>query len=179
MLDRPLDAQVARDRLVTLNRTRYLLVEFPRLVLAVTVEQALRRVVELGLVPVLAHPERYVCCRVVTAAQWKSIGALLQVDGPTLVSTRGRGERARRLVVAGLADLLAADNHGDERSLRPVRTELLRKSGLTQATLLLQENPARILEDREVTAVPPMEWKVTMTDRLRGLWPRPGGSVRS
>ena len=175
MLDRPLEARVAEERLITLNRTRYLLVEFPRLVLATTVEQALRRVVELGLVPLVAHPERYVCCRVATAAHWKSLGALLQVDGPTLISTRTRGERARQLLAAGLADILAADNHGDDRSLHPVRTALLRKDGATQARLLLEENPARILDDGPVTEVPPLAWKVTMLDRLRSLWP--GGRI--
>jgi protein-tyrosine phosphatase len=171
MMDRPLDARVAADRLITLNRTRYLLVEFPRLVLAVTVEQALQRVVDLGLVPVLAHPERYVCCRVGTATRWRSLGALLQVDGPTLLVTRNRGHRARQLLAAGLADILAADNHGDARSLHPVRAALIRKDGATQAKLLLEENPARILEDGTVTEVPPLDWKVTMLDRLRSIWP--------
>ena len=118
MLDRPLDPVVAAERRVTLNGSRYVLVEFPRLVAAPTVEQALALVVALGLVPVLAHPERYRCCRVELARRWKDLGSLLQVDGPTLLSSRPRGDRARELVAEGLADIAAGDNHGDDRTVR-------------------------------------------------------------
>ena len=39
----------------------------------------------------------------------------MQVDATTLLSPQARGQRARQLVAAGLADILAGDNHGDER----------------------------------------------------------------
>jgi protein-tyrosine phosphatase len=58
MLDRPVTRPVALARNVTIAGTRYILVEFPRLVAHDTVTIALSQVVELGLVPVLAHPER-------------------------------------------------------------------------------------------------------------------------
>lgn len=58
MLDRPLDPIIAAERRVTLNGSRYILVEFPRMVAAQTVEHALALVVAIGLVPVLAHPDR-------------------------------------------------------------------------------------------------------------------------
>ena len=113
MLDRPLDARVAAARQVTINGTRYILVEFSRLVAAQTVEHALALVVAIGLVPLVAHPERYRCCHPDAVRRWKALGALMQVDGPTLFSPRPRGVRARQLVEHGLADIAAADNHGE------------------------------------------------------------------
>jgi protein-tyrosine phosphatase len=172
MLDRPLEAQVAQDRAVTLNRTRYLLVEFPRLVAVTVVDQALTGVMNTGLVPLLAHPERYKCCTSPHAQRWKSLGALLQVDGPTLLSPRPRGDRARQLVAAGLADIVAGDNHGDDRSLAPVRDALVDLDGRAQAELLLVANPSAILEDRPVEPVPPFSWRLSFLDRLRGLLDR-------
>jgi hypothetical protein len=62
MLDRPLTRPVALARNLTLGGSRYVLVEFPRLVAYDTVTNALTQVAELGLIPVLAHPERYSCC---------------------------------------------------------------------------------------------------------------------
>lgn len=169
MLDRPLEAVVARDRRITLNGTRYILVEFPRLVAAQTVEQALALVVAIGLVPLLAHPERYKCCSVEAARRWKSLGALLQVDGPTLVSPRPRGARARELVQHGLADIAAGDNHGDDRSLRIAWDEFMSHEGSGQAQLLLVRNPQAILEDRPVESVPPLTWRFSLLERLRSI----------
>lgn len=169
MLDRPLDPKVASDRKVTLNGTRFVLVEFPRLVALKTVEQALSQVLSLGLVPLLAHPERYRCCSVDAAKQWKALGVLLQVDGPTLLSARPRGERARDLVIHGLADVAAADNHGESRSLKGVRDVLLEMGCTEQATLLLEKNPAAIIEDRTTEPVPPMTWRRTLLDRFRAM----------
>jgi protein-tyrosine phosphatase len=167
MLDRPLDGRVGQDRAVTLNGTRYLLVEFPRLVTLDAVEQALAGVLATGLVPVLAHPERYKCCTPVTAQAWKAEGALLQVDGPTLLSPSARGDRARQLVHGGLAAIAAGDNHGDDRSLRPLQDALTDMAAGRQAELLLVANPRAILEDRPVEEVPPLSWRVSIVDRLR------------
>ncbi len=172
MMDRPLDPAVGRDRLVTLNRSRYLLIEFPRLVTSHAVEQALLGVTAAGLVPLIAHPERYQCVSVPLAQRWKELGALLQVDGPTLLSSRARGERARQLVAAGLADIAAADNHGDDRSLRPVQDQLVDMGGGEQADLLLTANPRAIVEDRPVDPVPPLSWRRSIVDRLRWLLDR-------
>jgi protein-tyrosine phosphatase len=172
MLDRPLEARVAADRSVTLNGSRYLLVEFPRLVAGQTVEHALALVVAIGLVPLLAHPERYRCCSPAAAGRWKALGALLQVDGPTLLSPRPRGDRARELVGAGLADVAAGDNHGDERSLRPTHDALTEQGGTLQADLLMIANPRAIVDDRPVAAVPRFTWHVSFLDRLRGLFDR-------
>ncbi len=169
MLDRPLEAVVARDRRITINGTRYILVEFPRLVAAQTVEQALALVVAIGLVPLLAHPERYKCCYLESARRWKSLGALLQVDGPTLLSPRPRGARARELVQHGLADIAAADNHGDGRSLRTAWDEFMSHEGSAQAQLLLNRNPQAILDDRPVEPVPPLIWRFSLLERLRSI----------
>jgi len=172
MLDRPLEAQVAEDRSVTLNGTRYILVEFSRLVAAQTVEHALSNVIAIGLVPVLAHPERYKCCRPETVSRWKSLGAVMQVDGPTLLSSRSRGVRARQLVQLGLADIAAGDNHGDDRSLGPVWQAFLVQEGTLQAQMLCQNNPRAIVEARAIEEVPPLTWRVSVGDRLRALFGR-------
>lgn len=169
MMDRPLDPVVGRDRRVTINQGRYLLIEFPRLVTLHAVEQALQGVTAAGLVPLIAHPERYQCVSVASATRWKELGATLQVDGPTLLSSRSRGDRARLLVAAGLADIAAADNHGDARSLRPVQDALVELGGGQQAELLLTANPRAIIEDRPLEPVPPLSWRRSIVDRLRGF----------
>lgn len=173
MLDRPLTPEVA-DRRLTLNGTRYILVEFSRLVADATVQTALAQVARCDLVPVLAHPERYSCCTPEAVRRWKgATGALMQVDATTIVAPRTRGERARQLLAAGLADLLAADNHGDDRSLATAR-EALRERGAAQAILLLEQNPAAILADGPTESVPPVRLKDRLLDRIRTLFDQDG-----
>lgn len=170
MLDRPLSAEVAASRQVTLNGTRFVLVEFTRQVTFQAVANALAHVVEIGLTPVLAHPERYACCTPEAVRRWRTTGAVMQVDGPTLSGTRGRGERARALVVEGLADILAADNHGDTKTLASPRQFLTEHGGGMQADLLLEVNPAAILADGVLAPVPPLPIRPTLMGRLRHLF---------
>jgi protein-tyrosine phosphatase len=172
MLDRPLEARVGTERKVTLNGSRYILVEFPRLVAAQTVDHALALVVAIGLVPVLAHPERYRCCEPAAVERWRAAGALMQVDGPTLLSPRPRGNRARELVALGFADIAAADNHGDGRTLRSAWDVLADHDGEVQARLLLVDNPQAIVDDRTLQPVPPLAWRFSLLDRLRAFLDR-------
>jgi protein-tyrosine phosphatase len=169
MLDRPLEGGGERLRRVTLGGTRYLLVEFPRLVPAETVTNALHRVVGLRLVPVLAHPERYSACSPATVGRWRETGALMQVDATTLLSPQARGQRARALLTHGLADLLAGDNHGDDRSIVTGFRFVEAQDAPEQAELLTVSNPAAILRDEPTTAVPPVRIRRSLLQRLRQM----------
>jgi protein-tyrosine phosphatase len=172
MLDRPLTADLERLRRVTLGGTRYILVEFPRMVALDTVTTALRRVLDLRLIPVLAHPERYSCCSLEAVTRWRSLGAYMQVDGPTLATRQARGYRARDLVAHGLADIIAGDNHGDQRSIAQGHGFLLAQDAPEHAELLTRTNPGAILADGDLTPVPPVSIRSTWIQRLRGLLER-------
>jgi protein-tyrosine phosphatase len=167
MLDRPFSAAAAANRALSLGGSRYVLVEFPRIVPRDTVLTALTQVVASGLVPVLAHPERYSSCSVAAAGAWRQAGARLQVDATTLLMQTPRADRARQLIGAGLADILAADNHGDDRSLAGAAEALAAEGGKEQADLLTTGNPRAILEDRELSPVEPLALKSSWARRLR------------
>ena len=169
MLDRPLPLEPDRMRRITLGGTQYILVEFPRLVAVEAVTNALTRVRDAGLVPVLAHPERYGSCSVEAVAYWRSLGARMQVDATTLHSPQTRGQRARQLVAAGLADILAGDNHGDERTIAAGADFLRAQDGNAQAELLTVANPSAILRGEPLVEVPPLVIRRTWMQRLRQL----------
>jgi protein-tyrosine phosphatase len=170
MLDRPLIGPPGSIRRVTLGGTRYILVEFPRLVALDTVTIALGRVRDLDLIPVLAHPERYSCCTPESVARWRELGARMQVDATTLLSPQPRGQRARALLSYGLADILAGDNHGDDRSVAAGADFLRSQEGLEQAELLTVRNPGAILQDVMLVPVPPMQIRSSWMQRIRELF---------
>jgi protein-tyrosine phosphatase len=169
MLDRPLTGPPDTIRRVTLGGTRYILVEFPRMVALDTVTIALGRVAELDLVPVLAHPERYSCCTPEAVARWRELGAHMQVDATTLLSPQPRGQRARALLSHGLADILAGDNHGDDRSVAAGADFLRSQNGAEHAELLTVRNPGAILQDEPLLPVPPIQIRSGWMQRIREL----------
>jgi protein-tyrosine phosphatase len=164
MLDRPITRPVALARNVTLGGSRYILVEFPRLVPFDTITNALTQVIEVGLIPVVAHPERYSCCSVDSVRHWRTLGSKMQVDATTLLASQARGQRARQLVGEGLADILAGDNHGDDRTVATGARFLKAQDGAEQVDLLVVRNPSAILEDQDLLPVPPL--------RIRQSWMR-------
>jgi protein-tyrosine phosphatase len=168
MLDRPLPQDVDLRR-ISLAGSRYLLVEFPRLVALDAVVIALGRILDERLVPLLAHPERYSCCSPEAVTRWRDLGARMQVDATTLVMPQARGRRARELVAAGLADILAGDNHGDDRSIGTGSRFLVAQDGPEQADLLVTHNPAAILRDEPLEPVPPLAIRRSWMQRIRQL----------
>ena len=169
MMDRPIPASIV-ERKVTINGSRYVLVEFPRMVPADIVARALQEVARTGLVPILAHPERYSSCSVDTVQLWRDTGAVIQVDATTMTLPRSRGERARDIVCAGLADILAADNHGDERNVANALDWLTENGGEDQALLLLETNPRAILEDKTPYEVDPLQMRTSIWRSVRRMF---------
>ena len=166
MLDRPIPVAAAQ-RQVTVGGSRYLLVEFTRMVPAEIVSRALAEVIRIGLIPILAHPERYSSCSIEAVRVWRELGSVIQVDATTMTLPRGRGDRARDLVIAGLADILASDNHGDVRSLANARRWLVEHHGTEQAELLLVTNPRAVLDDISLFEVDPVPMKPSLWRSMR------------
>jgi protein-tyrosine phosphatase len=170
MKDGTLTAEVGAQRRGTLGGSRYILVEFRHMVSRAAVSSAVSSIKDIGLVPLIAHPERYRCCDPETVRGWRALGACTQVDATTLLSSRSRGKRARDLVSHGLADIMAADNHGDGRLISIAFHILTERGGGVQADLLARLNPRRILDDMELLPVPPLPLQASWWDRIRAVF---------
>ncbi len=168
MLDLPLP-EAAQDRRFALAETRYYLVEFPLGIVGRFASTALEQVVRSGITPVVAHPERYLACNVRMMSHWREIGAKIQVDATTLTRNSTRGRLARQLVSAGLADVLAADNHGDRRTLKAGAQFLVEAGHPDAADQLTRSNPRAILEDGAVTDCRRVKLKEGMWSRIKGM----------
>lgn len=145
------------------------LVEFPRSGIPPRATNELARIRESGVVPVLAHPERYWGVSVAHVNEWRSVGAVMQVDVAPLLSEGDRGRVARMLLEQGLVHLLASDNHGDARALRPARDWLLELGAAGHAQLLTERNPMHVLAGEPVEEVPPLALPRGVLARLREL----------
>ena len=148
MLDVPHPALT--DERLHLAGGRFVLVELPFMSVPPESSRILTNIRNRGLVPVLAHPERYhgVIPGSTLPLEWKTAGALLQVNGGSLLGKYGKGPRANAidLLTRGLADYLCSDYHA--RGLPQVReyvTWLEERGAREQAHMLTIANPARLL----------------------------------
>jgi protein-tyrosine phosphatase len=145
------------------------LVEFPRGGLPPGATAELVRLRDCGVVPVVAHPERYRGCTADLVREWRGLGAVIQTDAMMLLGTGPMTELARELLELGLIDCLASDNHGDGRTLATSRRWLEELDAAPQAALLTAANPARLLADQPVLPVAPVRLERGVLDRLRQI----------
>ena len=156
MLNQPLPALAVGDRRLSLSGSRYYLVEFPLTIVGHFATRVLSQISQNGLIPLVAHPERYEACSPEVVADWREAGARIQLDATTLTRPHSRGRRARALIQYGLADIVAADNHGDNRSMRTAADYLRARGGDRLAELLTTVNPGAVLADAEMEPVEPV-----------------------
>ena len=156
---------------LALGGSKAVLIEFPHTGVPTGGTEELYRLRQSGIVPVLAHPERYFGCTVDLVREWRQIGVVMQIDGLALGAGGPMGRLARVLLEEGLADLLASDNHGDSRSLAAARQYLAEELGAReQAELLTSTNARRLLADEDVIPVGPVRLQQGFMQRLRKLF---------
>lgn len=154
MLDEP-DVDLRAPHLA-LGGSRAVLVEFPRVAVPARAADELSRIRASGLVPVLAHPERYWGCTTERVTEWRAAGAVIQMDVASLAGRGTIAAMARDLLADGLVDLFSSDNHGDSRSLASARDWLLEHATPEHVELLTHANAQRLLDDASTLPVPPM-----------------------
>lgn len=151
-------------RLLTLNGSRYPLIEFPFHSTGEEETWILRSVCRAGFRPVVAHPERYAWVQrdPEILNRWHRMGCLLQVNRGSLLGRFGRHaqETAIELTDRGFAAVVASDAHSPQVRtpwMKDVWELLSGEFSPRCAKTLLQDNPRRILKNEDIPPVEP-EW---------------------
>lgn len=168
MLDVP--TPDASDERLRLGGTRFVLVEFPFLMVPPHAGQALADLRRRGWVPVLAHPERYTGASVDRAGSWRDSGAYLQLNAGSLGGRYGKTAQdlATRLLERGLVDYIASDYHARGAPLlRQCAEQLDAWQAGESVQLLLDTNPARLLRGDFPLPVPAVRIPGGVLRRLR------------
>lgn len=145
------------DKLITLNNSKYPLVEFDFYEHSASVYMKIKKIVSEGYVPVVAHPERYafVSEDETSAIKLKNLGCLLQVNKGSLQGNFGRSayKTAKFLLDNSFADFVASDAHSPY-----MRTPHLAEAfeivaetySFDYAHLLFSENSLAVIENRDI-----------------------------
>ncbi|HEX8984229.1 MAG TPA: CpsB/CapC family capsule biosynthesis tyrosine phosphatase [Bryobacteraceae bacterium] len=136
----------------TINGKRYLLVEFPDVLIAATTTRDFARLLEAGMVPIITHPERnfLLHARMEDLKHWAGLGCLVQVTAQSFTNRFGKQVRAfaRALLEQRLVHFVASDAHdAHDRTPRldQAYREVTERAGGQRAELLFVTNPGAVL----------------------------------
>ena len=149
-----------QEAFLTLAGSRYLLIEFSFDAPLYTMEQAALLVQRKGLVPIIAHPERYDAVQRTPGylGEWFANGFLMQVNKGSILGRFGPKPQAAAaaLLERGLVHLVASDTHGAfarTPDLSEAYDAVARFQGAGYAQALFCRNPRRILNDAPVLTI--------------------------
>ena len=160
MLDTPQPAM--GDLRLHLAGTIFVLMEFPYMTIPPNSSMAVRQLRGRGVIPIVAHPERYsnMSSNIDLIESWRDAGAYIQVNAGSFVGQYGNTARrlAWGILERGLADYLCSDYHSRGRlSVRACSAALLERGGGAQLRMLTLTNPQRMLRSEVPLPVEPLE----------------------
>jgi len=157
-----LTVRLAGGQALTINRSRYLLLEPPHHVLPPRMEDHIFGLQTAGYVPIITHPERLSW----TEKHYPLIqrlvysGNLMQLTAGSLMGRFGRRAQywAERMLDDGLCHLLATDAHDPQQrapQLSDAREFVARRLGAEEASKLVLGRPHAILANANPIELPP------------------------
>jgi protein-tyrosine phosphatase len=156
-----LNIQLSDGRALTLNDSRYLLLEPPHHVLPPRLEDLIFGLQAAGYVPILTHPERlsWVEGHYDLIRRLVSSSVLMQITAGSVMGRFGRRPRywAERMLDEGLCHLLATDAHNTEQRaprMADAREFVARRLGDDEAINLVLRRPQGILDNLSPAELP-------------------------
>ncbi|MFZ5986471.1 MAG: tyrosine-protein phosphatase [Bacillota bacterium] len=149
--------KIQSGEILSLNNSRYVLVEFSFEIIPKYASNLLFSMQVEGLVPIIAHPERY-CSDYRKSELLDELvdnGALIQINAGSILGKHGKKARkeAIRLIRAGMVHFIASDSHGGRRVMsdkNEVEKRLARICGAENAERLMYINPLRVVENKDI-----------------------------
>jgi protein-tyrosine phosphatase len=160
-----------------LNGGAYMLLEFPFHSMPPNVEVMLFQILNAGVTPVIAHPERNkrIQEKPEILADLIERGAFAQLDAGSLTGNFGRETQrlARRIIESGLAHFIATDAHHQDRR-RPVLSNAVAVAadwgGVEYARAMVEANPEALVNDRAIPFHPDADFDTLLGRKKAKSW---------
>lgn len=157
--DHSLCHAIEEGKALKLNGTDYVLVEFSPDVDYKTIHKACQNLVMLGVMPVLAHIERYqaLVSKNDRLVEIHEMGVYYQMNITSIMGScfSTRSYRQKKLMADGWIDIIGSDSHDDKNrnpKFKKAWKELLKLCDDEMIERIMWENPAKLLsgEDMEL-----------------------------
>ena len=156
-VDEDLMQNLSAGKVPTINGSRYLLTEFAPNTAEEAFLPALQSILNLGYIPLVAHPERYVALweRPQMVMPWLDMGCHLQLTCDSILGEYGKAVQRTSafLLQQDFVACVASDAHGLHRRsnfLMNVYDHLAVRHSRQYAQCMLYENPVAICHDADI-----------------------------
>ena len=148
---------LAAKRVLTLNNSRYVLLEFRTNSLRSQITAGVSETVRSGFVPIVAHVERYDVSRTdaTLTDELLNMGALLQLNADSILGANGYGVKrfCHKLLKERAVQFVASDAHDCKHRpplLRECFLQVQKKYGQEYAAELFYGNAQAVIENRNI-----------------------------
>lgn len=151
-------ANIEAKKYATLAETDYILVEFSYEIRYKEMQKALRDIIQLGFMPVVAHVERYNNLDEKKIQELINMGVLIQINAESVLKPKLFGDkhknykkRAKKYLDAELVHFIASDVHNmnTRRNCMAEAYDIIEKKyGTTYAYELFAKNQERLLMNK-------------------------------
>lgn len=151
MIERNIDKILEEKKLITLNNSNYVLVEFPFDKYLLEYDDYLYDIQSLGLKIIIAHPERYQFIDLDLINKWLKEGYYLQANSFSF-EVKEKRSLLYKLIENGQLHLIASDAHSIYRpsTLKSAYDTIARKFNEETANLLMYTNPYNVINNKEI-----------------------------
>lgn len=156
-LSRHFDERLTKGELITLNGSRYMLVELDFRADETSAFSKLQYLLAEGYIPIVAHPERYgfVIENPSVIKKIRSSGCRIQLNSGSIMGDFGGyiKKTAELIIHNGFADFIASDAHSQYSrtpALSDVHELICENYSYDYADLLFRTNPLNVLENRSI-----------------------------
>jgi len=98
---------------LSIGDTGYILIELPYIQRPTFFDRVIREICEMGLVPIIAHVDRYDYAMedIRLLYDWIQLGCVLQVNAESIIDTESNPKLLYKLIKWGLVHVIASDTH--------------------------------------------------------------------
>ena len=114
-IDNDIPDYIAKNEISTINNSRYLLIEFSLHAKMPFIAEIIFELCKKGIIPIIAHPERYLYYSIDDIKLFIESGCLLQGNITSLMNKYGKKVKKRliKLLKANLITVLGTDTHSN------------------------------------------------------------------
>jgi len=146
-----------QGKVLTLNNSRYVLIELPMATPLVELEEILFEMSLKSYVPIIAHPERYVYLQknICIAEKWIKKGALLQLNLPSVYGKFGESAKrtAMKLLRRNMYHFVGTDVHALQSASLTISSPLNQIKRIVGDEILndmIHNNPIKVIENKVI-----------------------------
>ena len=175
-LDHEIIDHVKSGKALSLNDSRYILVELPMMNELTNLEDILFDMTIKGYVPIIAHPERYSYVQrdINCVRKWIDSGALLQLNLPTFHNKYGDIARktAEEILERQMYHFVGSDVHVYKSRALSIEEPLSRVKSIVGEAIymdMVENNPTKVIQNDTIEPFEVLELKTSFFKRMRKL----------